>query len=235
MVVADERCEVALPFGGLEIVLAERIDQRAVECRRHQGVGIVGGKDGVDLVDLGLGGSSGVLRRYEVGVELRDLLVGNQLTVRGLHIVGGAEVLHFDVGSHRLLAQFGDARLQPVGSPLGRVVFRVQLVREIALGQGIGDVRRENRIGIGVGYLQQIGAADPLHVGIALDNIDRGVARRRGGRRCFTGRRGALALEHARQRFQQAHDLALERLARRHEGGIPVELELVDRFAGDAG
>ena len=131
-----------------QLVVGQR-KQFAGGC--HPGLGVVVQRVGAHLrrdffaasqanpIETALGFGRRDLGVGELGSRFRTLI----LAAGGrFDVVGGLEILQRAVGVGGLLLQFDQAILQPLARDLGRLELGVQGCRDVAVGQGIGDLGR---------------------------------------------------------------------------------------------
>ena len=174
MVGAEIGRHILQPLGDCEIAGLERCNDRARRLVARYG-GIVEGvvrtafDDGLVLLVAGAGARRVGLRDDQLGGEVGDLLVADQLAVAvGGQAMLGPEFLDRERRRLRALAKLGQPALQPDRRALGGVEAGIELVGEIGVGIGLGDGGGERRIGRLVTDGEHIGAAVALRQHLAL-------------------------------------------------------------------
>ncbi len=243
VILAEIRLDILQPLGDGEVAGLERDDDRAARLVGAHGR-IVEGALGAAVDDrlvllIARAGACRVgLRDDQLGVEVGELLVAEQLTVAvGGEAVLGPEFLHRHRGRLRAFTQFGQPALQPDGRALGGVETRVELVGQIGFGVGFGDGCGESRVCRLIAQVDNVAAAGAGRLQISLQLEDRVVVARRLDH--GLARRGVDILdagdvirtgtaEISDYAAQETDALGKGRLGRVHEVVVLVELQLVD-------
>ncbi len=153
-------------------------------------------------------------------IEVGDLLLGQGVALGAQQAVGRLIALDRRLGGDHLVAQPGQARVQPLIGPLGGLELGVELLQQIFVGIGIGDQGRLLR-GVGlVADLDHIGQAGAGHLEVLehrIDHLFMGDLRlQRRARLLFAGDR----IDHA---VDRAGDGQLDRAQQAGRPGVLVE------------
>jgi hypothetical protein len=144
------RAVAGLEIGQLAADLGA-LGAQAVDHRRIQGGGriVALGAIGQLLLGctgLGLGLGVGGLGQGQLLIEVRNFLFGQAGADRAHQAVGGAILSDGGFGLLDLSAQLAEPVLQPGARLLGRVELGLELLEQIVVGIGVGDLGRLGRV-----------------------------------------------------------------------------------------
>ena len=151
----------------LRLLTAKGLDQRRIEHRRQafHRVGVL--EPGAGLVIAGLGLHPGVLRRQHLAIQLRKLLGDHGVRLGLVKAVLAAVILDRLVGFLDLLLELRDPGVEPVVRIGGRLLFGLELLLDVDVGEGVGHAGRELRIlGLGIDA-EDVGTIKGRHVDTA--------------------------------------------------------------------
>ena len=140
-------------------------DDRAVQGIRHRRIDgrirRLGIENGLDPIEPGLRFRNLRSRRDLLAVEFGELLFVHQPSAGLDDIVLGLELDHGAFGLGGLVAQLLDTVLQPEARAPRRLVFRVELIDDIGVGDRVGDLRRPFRRERVKANLDDVGQSEP--------------------------------------------------------------------------
>ncbi len=131
----------------VSILRAQADDGVGCERFRHRaGIATLGAGELLDLIIFGARLRGLHPRLDQLVVEVGDLLVVDGDALRHRQVVLGAEVLDSLVGRQHARLERVELLVHPGRGGLGGVVLGEHLLREIFVGDGIGDGRRLDRL-----------------------------------------------------------------------------------------